>query len=571
MFENFYQLRQQPFGTNPDPRFLYMSRTHREAYSSLLYRVQTDAGFLAMVAQPGMGKTTLLFHLLHRLQSTTRTAFIFHTQCTSHELLRYLLSEFDCDTSITDPVRISRELKSILLAEAKAGRRCVLIIDEAQNLEPDVLETIRLLSNFETPRHKLLNIILSGQSELGEMLSRPGLQQLRQRLSCIIHIETFAPEETALYIANRLSVAGYSGELSHLFSVQALALIAQLSNGIPRIINNICFNALSLGFALENRYIDLPIVEEVACDLGLSLQPPLAPVGSAESCASSLRSVLDSPSVGKWGDALAAVSSVCTRQKQEQSTPDLLRAPVTIGSPDAQKKHPTLPSAMEGDNPETNGGSPDIRREGALLRPSADVTKSQSAVPARTTEDQNRKQPAAALFTTSVDGGNRLTKTAGLVMARACLCAVLLWIAPAIDGPSRHSVSAEKAVGPVNQGLAPTAKTDRLARKVISSGFETRRYLHSHLPGNPTGASEKVSGHVYEPSGQIRQMWKASHDPGAVANLTTAPSDPKQMMETLPLNSLSPASHVVPDNGVGFALGAEQHPSRALPAHKNRQ
>lgn len=269
MFQSFYQLREQPFGVNPDPHFLYLSRTHREAFSSLLYRIQMDSGFLAMIAPPGMGKTTLLFHLLHRLQPTAKTAFIFQTQCTSGELLRNLLSEFECDIDAADTVLLFRKLKSFLVAEANAGRRCVLIIDEAQNLSPEVLETVRLLSNFETPRRKLLNIVLSGQAELGDMLSSIGMRQFRQRLSCISYLQEFTPVETSLYIAHRLEVAGYTGELSDLFSVHSLARIAYLSQGVPRVINNLCFNALSLGYALESKQVDVAMIDEVADDLGI--------------------------------------------------------------------------------------------------------------------------------------------------------------------------------------------------------------------------------------------------------------------------------------------------------------
>lgn len=228
---------------------------------------------MAMIAPPGMGKTTLLFHLLHRLHATAKTAFIFQTQCTSNELLRNLLSEFECDTSSTDPVQMFRELKSLLLAEANAGRRCVMIIDEAQNLSSDVLETIRLLSNFETPRRKLLNIVLSGQAELGEVLYSSGMRQLRQRLSCIAYLQQFTPAETALYVAHRLEVAGYPGKVSDLFSVSSLVRIAHFSQGIPRVINNLCFNALSLGYALESKQLDVAIIDEVAADLGLSKSP----------------------------------------------------------------------------------------------------------------------------------------------------------------------------------------------------------------------------------------------------------------------------------------------------------
>jgi general secretion pathway protein A len=270
MFEEFYQLREQPFGSNPDPRFLYLSRTHREAFSSLYYRLQAESGFMAMIAEPGMGKTTLLFHLLHHLQPAARTAFIFQTQCDSCELQRQLLSEFNCDPAITDRVRMQQEFKTILLREANAGRACVAIIDEAQNLGSEVLETVRLLSNFETPRRKLLQIVLSGQRELGEMLNSPELHQLRQRLSCVVRIQRFGPDETVQYIAHRLAIAGFSGRLSSLFDLRALLRITQASNGIPRVINNICFNALSLGFATGKSQIHVEVIDEVVNDLGLA-------------------------------------------------------------------------------------------------------------------------------------------------------------------------------------------------------------------------------------------------------------------------------------------------------------
>jgi general secretion pathway protein A len=270
MFATFYKLQEQPFGVNPDPRYLYLSKTHREVFSSLLYRIQTDCGFLAMLALPGMGKTTLLFHLLSQLQTTARTAFVFQTQCSSNEFLRYLLSEFGCSGNTTDPVRMFQELKTILLAEANAGRRCIVLVDEAQNLQAEVLETIRLLSDFETPRRKLLQIILSGQLELEDKLSHPGLSQLRQRLSSITRLQQFGTEDTILYIAHRLKVAGHNGDLTSLFDRPALARIVIFGGGIPRIINNVCFNALSLGFAVGANQIDSSIIEEVAGDLGIN-------------------------------------------------------------------------------------------------------------------------------------------------------------------------------------------------------------------------------------------------------------------------------------------------------------
>ncbi|PYV36792.1 MAG: hypothetical protein DMG06_29870, partial [Acidobacteria bacterium] len=147
MFLEFYQLQEQPFGVTPDPRFLYFSQSHREALASLSYGIETGRGFLAFIAKPGMGKTTLLFHLLENLRNSARTAFLFQTQCDSRELFRYLMADLGLDTKDQDVVRMHNQLNEVLLREAQAGKRVVLIIDEAQNLEDSVLETVRLLSD----------------------------------------------------------------------------------------------------------------------------------------------------------------------------------------------------------------------------------------------------------------------------------------------------------------------------------------------------------------------------------------------------------------------------------------
>jgi TonB family protein len=212
-----------------------------------------------------MGKTTLLFNLLEHLQTWARTAFIFHTQCDSREFMRYLCSEFDCEVGQQDSVHCTQELKRLLLREAKAGRRVILLIDEAQNLEESVLETIRLLTDFETPQTKLLQIVLAGQPQLAATLARPTMTQLRQRISLISHLEPFTPEETALYIEHRLRVAGLKEPT--IFSAQATRLIAEYSGGVPRIINNICFSALSIGYALGRKVISTRLIEEVRADL----------------------------------------------------------------------------------------------------------------------------------------------------------------------------------------------------------------------------------------------------------------------------------------------------------------
>src|SRR5437660_6680817 len=232
MFLKFFGFREQPFGVTPDPRFLYLSSAHREALASLIYGIESDLGFLALIAKPGMGKTTLLFHLLEKFRSSARTAFLFQTQCTSREFMRFLLADLGCETDDQDLARMHERFNNELLQEARAGRRFIVVIDEAQNLDSSVLETVRLLSDFETPQAKLLQIILVGQPGLADKLASPALTQLRQRITSVSGLSALRPEETERFIQHRLQVAGYKG--ASLFTPDAVALIAQVSEGIPR-------------------------------------------------------------------------------------------------------------------------------------------------------------------------------------------------------------------------------------------------------------------------------------------------------------------------------------------------
>lgn len=272
MFLEHYGLIEQPFGVTPDPRFLHLGAKHREAVASLLYGTESNRGFLALIAQPGMGKTSLLFQYLEYLRNRTRTAYIFQTDCDSREFLRYLLTDLGVDASGKDLAGMHEALNQILLEEMRAGRRFVLVIDEAQNLRENVLESIRLLSNFETPWMKLMQIVIAGQTQLAESLARPSMAQLRQRISSVIRLDPFTPEETNAYMNHRLWVAGYSGP--DLFTVGARLSIAHCSSGIPRNINTLCFNAMSLAYAMNAKKIDSKIVEEAAADLDLESLVP---------------------------------------------------------------------------------------------------------------------------------------------------------------------------------------------------------------------------------------------------------------------------------------------------------
>ena len=268
MFLEFFGLQDQPFGVTPDPRYLYLSPGHREALASLYYGIEANRGFMSLIAPPGMGKTTLLFHLLAKFDRTARTAFLFQTQCSSREFMRFLLAEIGIESESQDFVRMHEQFNRCLVQEARAGKRFIVVIDEAQNLDATVLETVRLLSDFETPQAKLLQIILVGQPGLADKLASPSLIQLRQRITSVSGLSPLNRDETARFIDHRLQVAGYKG--MRLFAVDAQELIAQISEGIPRQINNYCFHALSLACAMRKKTVDIGMVREVAHDLDIT-------------------------------------------------------------------------------------------------------------------------------------------------------------------------------------------------------------------------------------------------------------------------------------------------------------
>jgi general secretion pathway protein A len=272
MFLDFHGLLEQPFGVTPDPTYLYPTRTHREALESLSSGIKADRGFLALVAEPGMGKTTLLYQLLRELRESARTVYLFNTQCDSRELLRYVLHELGIDTQGMGLVAMHTKLNAMLFDEMLAGKRFVLVVDEAQNLSESVLETVRLLSNFETPHAKLLQIVLAGQPGLAAKLAKPDLSQLRQRIAVLTHLEPLTLEETACYVEHRLKVAGYWGE--PLFAPNAVELIATQTKGIPRNINNICYDSLSVAYTRGQKTVTSEIVQEALTRLDFASSVP---------------------------------------------------------------------------------------------------------------------------------------------------------------------------------------------------------------------------------------------------------------------------------------------------------
>lgn len=254
MYEEFYGLKEKPFTLTPDPRFFFLSENHREAFEHLLYGVKEKEGFILITGEVGAGKTTLCRALLNRLGTQgTQTALILNPMFSGQELLQCIVADFGIGGAGASKKELLEELNRFLLSQQSAGRSSVLIIDEAQNLPLPVLEELRILSNLETEKEKLLQIILIGQIELKEKLSLPRLRQLNQRISIRYHLQPLAKVEVPRYIRHRLTVAGSTGDLR--FSTGALREICRYSQGIPRLINLACDRALLAGYAEQSREI----------------------------------------------------------------------------------------------------------------------------------------------------------------------------------------------------------------------------------------------------------------------------------------------------------------------------
>ena len=256
----FFGLQQKPFSPTPDPHFLYPSPGHREGLAQLLYGVQEHKGFTLLTGEVGTGKTTLLRTLLTRLDGNTASAFVFDTTLPFEGLLEYILEDFGVAKPGESHTQRLIALNRFLIERHRVGQSTVLIFDEAQNLDLRALEQIRLLSNFETPTEKLLQILLVGQPELLDTLDRPELRQLKQRIGLRCRILPLTPEQTRDYIRTRLRIAG-ARDLG-LFSDAAIIRIAEHSGGIPRVINTLCDHCLLIGYADQIRRIDRTIVDE---------------------------------------------------------------------------------------------------------------------------------------------------------------------------------------------------------------------------------------------------------------------------------------------------------------------
>jgi general secretion pathway protein A len=256
----FYGFTKRPFQTTPDPDFLYMAPGHREALAQLKYGLQERKGFVLLSGEVGMGKTTLVQSLLKRLDSTTAVAYVFNTTLPFDQIFEYTLESFGILKAQDSPAQRLFAFSNFLAERGRAGMQTVLVVDEAQNLTPQTLEQIRLLSNFETASEKLLQILLVGQTEIRSKLELPELRQLKQRIALRCEIPPLKNNETRDYIRTRLRIAG-APDLG-LFTERALARIAAYTRGVPRLVNIVCDHCLTIGYADQRRRIDRDTVEE---------------------------------------------------------------------------------------------------------------------------------------------------------------------------------------------------------------------------------------------------------------------------------------------------------------------
>ena len=259
MYQEFYSLREKPFVLTPDPQFLFLSESHRTAIESLLYGIQQKEGFMVITGDIGTGKTTICRAFLERLDKNVKTAVIFNSFLTEEELLESILHDFGFSSKGRTKKERIDALNKLLIYFLSHGKKAVLIIDEAQNLTIPVLEQIRMLSNFETEKEKLLQIILFGQLELDQKLRSAELRQLNQRIAVRHHLLPLTPMETESYIYQRLMVAGSQGSI--IFSKTGLHEIYKFSKGAPRLINLLCDRALLGGFTEQTYHIDKEIVK----------------------------------------------------------------------------------------------------------------------------------------------------------------------------------------------------------------------------------------------------------------------------------------------------------------------
>ena len=293
MYESYFNLTKKPFDLLPNPEFIYLSKSHKRVLSYLDYGIKERAGFILLTGDVGSGKTTIIRDLINKKHDKIVLAKIFNTRVNSDQLISMINDDFGLSVQGKDKIELLRDLNAFLISQYAKGNQPTLIIDEAQNLNSKLLEEVRMLSNLETDDAKLLQIILVGQPELRETLKRPGMRQLRQRLSINCHLQPLSSSEIEDYILHRLEVAGDRSAV--VFDSEALRIIYKYSRGIPRLINIICDFLMLSACAEETRQLDGNMVQDIIVDLDFENQYWEPKVKDAGSVSNPADHVLPSP------------------------------------------------------------------------------------------------------------------------------------------------------------------------------------------------------------------------------------------------------------------------------------
>ncbi len=280
MYKKFFGLKENPFNVNPDPRYLFLTHSTQEALACLTYGIETRKGFILLTGEVGTGKTTLVNKLLEWLhRERVSTAFVFNPRLSVTQFFEFMMTDFGIPCESQQKGQMLMKLNQWLLERYQAGERAVLIVDEAQNLSPQMLEEIRLLTNLETSTEKLLQIVLAGQPELEQKLNQPQLRQLRQRITLRAKTRQLTLEETHGYIQERLRIGG--AENLDLFAPESVAAIHRYARGIPRVTNLLCEHSLVSAFVDQKKPVPPEIVDEVAKDFELDVVDPIAQAPAA--------------------------------------------------------------------------------------------------------------------------------------------------------------------------------------------------------------------------------------------------------------------------------------------------
>lgn len=275
MYKSFYSLKRNPFDITPDPSFLFPTKRHNEALAALYYGVRRHKGFVVLTGEVGTGKTLLLHYLLQLLKKSNDVAYayIFNGRLTPVEFLQYLANDLGLPASSKNKGELLLQIAHFVIGRSQKKLTTALVVDEAHHLSAEILEEIRLLTNLETPQQKLLQILLVGQPELDDKLDSISLRQLKQRISLRSHLEPLSSDETKGYIERRLQIAGCPYPAA-LFPPETIAAVYQHSQGLPRLINTICENALIAAYARQMRTLSPEIIDDIATDFRLGVQTP---------------------------------------------------------------------------------------------------------------------------------------------------------------------------------------------------------------------------------------------------------------------------------------------------------